>query len=53
MEERRDDDVVQETRQKLERAEQADPAERAEALDDIHRSLEAEIERPESDEPRT
>ena len=51
--ERQDDDLVRETREKLERAEQADPAERADALEEMHRSLETEIERPESEEPRT
>ena len=51
MEERRDDDLVQETREKLDRAEQADPADRADALEEMHRSLETEIERPDSEEP--
>jgi hypothetical protein len=51
--ERQDDDLVQETREKLDRAEQSDPAERAEALEEMNRSLETEIERPESEEPRT
>ena len=52
MEERREDDPVQETREKLERAEQADPADRADALEEMHRSLETELEKPESEEPR-
>lgn len=52
MEGRRDEDPVQETREKLERAEQADPADRADALDEMHRSLETELEKPESEEPR-
>lgn len=47
------DDLVQETREKLERAEQSDPAARVEALEDMHRSLETELEKPESDEPST
>ena len=51
--ERPEEDLVQETREKLERAEQADPADRAEALEELNRSLETEIERPESEEPRT
>lgn len=51
--ERADDDLVKETREKLERAEQADPADRADALEDLHRSLETEIERPESEDPPT
>jgi hypothetical protein len=53
MEQPRDDDPVQETREKVERAEQADPVDRADALDEMHRSLETELEKPESDEPRT
>jgi hypothetical protein len=52
MGERHDDDPVRETREKLERAEDADPAERADALEEMHRSLETELERPESEEPR-
>ena len=52
MEGRRDEDPVQETRERLERAEQADPGERADALDEMHRSLETELEKPESEEPR-
>jgi hypothetical protein len=51
--ERPEDDIVQDTREKLDRAEQADPADRAEALEEMNRSLETEIERPESEEPPT
>lgn len=51
--ERPEDETLEETRRKLDRAEEADPAERAEALEEVHRSLEAEIERPESEEPRS
>ena len=51
--ERPEDEIVEETREKLDRAEQADPADRADALEETHRSLETEIERPESEEPRT
>lgn len=50
--ERQDDEHVQETREELDRAENLGPAERAEALEEMHRSLESEIERPESEEPR-
>ena len=46
-----EDDIVEETREKLDRAEQSDAADRAEALDEMHRSLETEIERPESEDP--
>ena len=53
MEDKRDDDLVQETRERLDRAEGADPADRADALEEMHRSLETEIERPDSEEPRT
>jgi hypothetical protein len=51
--ERNEEDIVQETREKLDRVEDADPADRADALEEMHRSLETEIERPESEEPRT
>lgn len=51
--ERADDDLVKETREKLDRAEQSDPADRADALEELNRSLETEIERPESEDPQT
>lgn len=44
------DELAEEARQKIERAEESDPAARADALEDIHRSLEDGLERAESED---
>jgi hypothetical protein len=44
------DELAEQAREKMERAEESDPAARAEALEDIHRSLEDGLDRADAEE---